>query len=346
LALKEDQGVRYSIDAGDDMKSSKHCAYNQTRECFLGLEISAPEIPFANLKDLLGTLTLQSGEGLWLNPHRGFPAMLTHRSLDVIYLDEECRVIEVAESLTYFRATASSLRAASVLALPAHTIYSSQTRLGDQLVICMSDEMEVRLNGLSSPKRLEVVLPSNDKPVETAIMDSTADLLSQSSYVLDDTADLQVACKQECFPKTEASPRSLKQRLKRWLTPDARKAPRKSFPNLVAYFWTGGIPEPHPIRDISATGFYLLTTKRWFLDTLVLMTLQISGEKEARSRHAISLRSRVVRLDSHGVGLQFALLSREQASRQIDLLNSGAHREELEKFLHRLGNDKGQSPLE
>jgi hypothetical protein len=36
-------------------------------------------------------------------------------------------------------------QAESVLELPTHTIYSSQTQPGDQLVICVAEEMEHRL---------------------------------------------------------------------------------------------------------------------------------------------------------------------------------------------------------
>jgi hypothetical protein len=37
-------------------------------------------------------------------------------------------------------------QASSVLELPTHTIYTSQTQPGDQLVICVAEEMESRIN--------------------------------------------------------------------------------------------------------------------------------------------------------------------------------------------------------
>ena len=50
-----------------------HCAYNQTRECFLGLEVTATELSYAGLEERLAERELRSGEGLWLNPFHGIP---------------------------------------------------------------------------------------------------------------------------------------------------------------------------------------------------------------------------------------------------------------------------------
>jgi uncharacterized membrane protein (UPF0127 family) len=65
--------------------------------------------------------------------------------LDLVYLDESYKVIHVVESFPTFRISPLIAQAASVLELPTHTIYSSQTQPGDQLVICVAEEMEQRL---------------------------------------------------------------------------------------------------------------------------------------------------------------------------------------------------------
>jgi hypothetical protein len=36
------------------MELQRLCAYNQTRECFLGLEVAAADLSYAGLKELLG----------------------------------------------------------------------------------------------------------------------------------------------------------------------------------------------------------------------------------------------------------------------------------------------------
>ena len=115
------------------MESRIHCAYNQTRECFLGLGVKAADLPSARVGELMAR-PLKSGEGVWLTPFRGIPAAAMPVPLDLIYLDEDCRVIETVESFPTFQVSSSSPRPDSVLALPAHSIYSSQTQPGDQLV--------------------------------------------------------------------------------------------------------------------------------------------------------------------------------------------------------------------
>jgi uncharacterized membrane protein (UPF0127 family) len=70
--------------------------------------------------------------------------------LDLIYLNESQEVIEVIEFFPRFRIAPLRIRAASVLELPQHTIYSSQTQKGDRLLICTPEEMEVRLLALTS----------------------------------------------------------------------------------------------------------------------------------------------------------------------------------------------------
>jgi hypothetical protein len=54
---------------------------------------------------------------------------------------------------------------------------------------------------------------------------------------------------------------------------DPRRGIRESLPNLVAYFFTGGIPTPHAVRNISITGIYLVTHERWYKGTVLQMTL-------------------------------------------------------------------------
>src|SRR5579863_8157723 len=126
-------------------ESRVHCAYNQTRECFLGLDVDASEFSFAELEERLSGQALRSGEGLWLASFHGVPMTGLFAPLDLIYLDEDLRVIEAVESYPTFLASPSRPVATSALLLPAHSIYSSQTQKGDQLVLCVAEEMEMQL---------------------------------------------------------------------------------------------------------------------------------------------------------------------------------------------------------
>jgi uncharacterized protein len=127
------------------MKRRTYCVYNQTRECFLSLDVAAADTIFSRLRGLIGRLKLRSDEGIWVVPSRGIHTLGLLFPLDLIYLDENYRVIHLVEYFPSFRIAPLKTQAESVLELPTHTIYSSQTQAGDQLVICVAEEMEDRL---------------------------------------------------------------------------------------------------------------------------------------------------------------------------------------------------------
>lgn len=127
------------------MKRKTYCVYNQTRECFISLEIKAADTIFSRLRGLIGRLKLRSDEGLWVVPSQGVHTFGLLFPLDLIYLDEHYRVIHLIEHFPSFRIGPIKTHAESVLQLPTHSIYSSHTQEGDQLVICVAEEMEQRL---------------------------------------------------------------------------------------------------------------------------------------------------------------------------------------------------------
>src|ERR1700722_997752 len=127
------------------MKRKTYCVYNQTRETFLSLSVTAADTIFTRLKGFIGRLKLGCDEGIWLVPSRGVHTLGVLVPLDLIYLDENYRVIHLVEYFPTFRIAPLRTQAESVLELPTHTIYSSQTQPGDELVICVAEEMESRL---------------------------------------------------------------------------------------------------------------------------------------------------------------------------------------------------------
>ncbi len=127
------------------MQKQKYCVYNQTRESFLSLGVAAADTTLARLKGLIGKLRLELDEGLWIVPSRGIHTVGVLFPIDLVYLDDGHHVLHVVESFPTFRISPWITQAASVLELPTHTIYSSQTQPGDQLVICVAEEMEQRL---------------------------------------------------------------------------------------------------------------------------------------------------------------------------------------------------------
>jgi uncharacterized protein len=103
--------------------------------------VTAADTIFARLRGFIGRLRLGYDEGIWLVPSRGVHTLGVFVPLDLIYLDENYRVIHLVEYFPTFRIAPLRTQAESVLELPTHTIYSSQTQPGDQLVICVADEM-------------------------------------------------------------------------------------------------------------------------------------------------------------------------------------------------------------
>jgi uncharacterized membrane protein (UPF0127 family) len=94
----------------------------------------------------MGRLRLKSDEGLWVVPSQGIHTIGLLFAIDLIYLDKDHRVVDVTESLGRFRVGPLSMKSASVLELPVRTVYSSQTQVGDQLLIGTPEELEEYLD--------------------------------------------------------------------------------------------------------------------------------------------------------------------------------------------------------
>lgn len=122
-----------------------YCVFNKTAESFLGLNISCADTSWARLRGLLGKLKMSSDEGLWVVPSRGIHTVGMLMPIDVVYLDAGHRVIHLVEQLGSFRVGLIYWKSSSVLELPPHTIYASHTRVGDELLICLPEQMETYL---------------------------------------------------------------------------------------------------------------------------------------------------------------------------------------------------------
>jgi hypothetical protein len=128
---------------------------------------------------------------------------------------------------------------------------------------------------------------------------------------------------------------------KRLSTSEHRGAQRTKSPLLVAYYWDGAAPMSHTIQNISSTGFYLPTMDRWLPGTMVTMTLQrtdMAHENSGTEPH-ISVLSKVVRLDEHGVGFAFVPLEAHPG----DLKSRPVGKKVLNRFLEQLKLDRGHA---
>jgi uncharacterized protein len=111
--------------------------YNKTRETFVATEANIADSYVARLVGLLGKgkRWAQLGRGLWIVPSRGVHTIGMMFPIDLIFLSKEKQVVHIEEHVRPFRVSKVSLKATSVLELPAHTIYRSRTQIGDQLEI-------------------------------------------------------------------------------------------------------------------------------------------------------------------------------------------------------------------
>jgi hypothetical protein len=114
---------------------------------------------------------------------------------------------------------------------------------------------------------------------------------------------------------------------------DSRKTYRRGTPPLVAYFWDGGRPVAHTVQNISPTGFYLATSERWLLGTLIMMTLQRTTSDASTDDCSLIVMSKVVRYGEDGVGFAFIPVEVTTPGQQITAGAQAADRRTLEKFL-------------
>lgn len=318
------------------METRKYCVYNQTRESFLSLGVAVADTAAKQLKVLMENLAIEADSGLWLTPFRGVPATKGLTPVDLLYLDDDNRVIQAIESFPNHAIEPTRDQPASALVLAGHTIFSTQTQPGDSLLICVTDEMEERLARLSN-KSAASAMASQDGQGR---MRSSSAAVVDSSPEVDQAAELQTAQKRlaekdsaELDPTRNAS---WFIRFLRWLSTDRRGSKRHPLPGLVAYYWTGGAPQAFHIADISTNGLYLLTDERWFPGTMILMTLQRTNTDGDDPDDFISVLTKVIRWGTDGVGLSFVPSNTVDLTSGETLPETGVGKKALQRFIQRV----------
>jgi uncharacterized membrane protein (UPF0127 family) len=316
------------------MESGKYCVYNQTRENFLSLGVSVADTAAKQLKVLMDSLSIQTNAGLWLTPFRGVPATKGLSPVDLIYLDEENKVIQAIESFPNHAIEPTRDQPASALVLAGHTIFSTQTQPGDVLLICAAEEMEERLAQTSTGTGVNAVAAGSG----STRYSTTA--VEEPSHEIDQAAELQSA-QERLAQKDSAESDGLQKaswfiRFLRWLSTDRRGSKRHPLPGLVAYYWTGGAPQAFHISDISTNGLYLLTDERWFPGTMILMTLQRTNTDGDDPDDFISVLTKVIRWGTDGVGLSFVPSNTVDLNSGESLPETGVGRKALHRFIQRV----------
>lgn len=112
-----------------------YCAFNVSRQTFINLGVKVADTPLARLRGLLGKMRMRSDESVWVVPSHGIHTIGLHFPIDVVYLDAKMRVVHAIENLAPLRIPPMKWNCASVLQLPARSIFDSGTQVGDQLLI-------------------------------------------------------------------------------------------------------------------------------------------------------------------------------------------------------------------
>ncbi len=129
-----------------------YCAYNATRERFLGIDVDVADFRTTDLYDRMASLEPRSSMGIWITPFRGISPERVLSPIDLVFLDRNYCVLEIVESYPHSQVFELRSPADSLLALPAETIRNSGTAIGDQLVLCAPDKMRRRLQAMQKSK--------------------------------------------------------------------------------------------------------------------------------------------------------------------------------------------------
>jgi hypothetical protein len=328
------------------------CAYDETRSSLLGVEVEVADFSPASLESRLPALTPQSGIALWILPFRGISPANTHTPLDLLYLDSKNAVLDVVEFFPIGRVSASSRPAASVLALPADTIAAVGIYPGDQMILCSPEEMKQRLRDLSNAQAGDRGTRPSPSGADPTARNAPGNLLQWGERscvgtlsIKDDQAPFSPSHSVAMHPLPTGqvelkAKRNWLQRLFKRGPRELRKARREPISGIVAYFFTGAGPAAHGIRDISALGIYIFTEERWYLGTVIRLT--ITDRREPVAQHSITVNARVVRWGNDGVGLEFVLLDDNTRRRglMVDETLTSVSRAMVKQFFQRVKTAK------
>jgi hypothetical protein len=206
--------------------------------------------------------------GIWLSPYRGVPQVSFMPELDIAYLNERFEVLRCVESYRQSAMELPQLNASSALVFPVGQLSSARIERGSCLEI---------------------------RDVATGVLMSAAvpAAIRESSAPTDES-------------KYEAEEPGLKSFLGGLLRgkSERRRGKRHVISGSVAYFSIGS-PQAQEVQDISTDGFYVRTQDRWLKGTSLLVGLGIVHPTSREVEAMISVRSKVVRTGSDGVGFVY-----------------------------------------
>jgi uncharacterized protein len=261
------------------VSKKRYCVFNRTRQAFLSLGVSIADTHWARLQGLIGRLRLRCDDGLWVVPSQGVHTIGLTFPIDVVYLDDHSRVVDVIEHLGPFRTGPLRRRSRSVLELPTRSVFCSNTQIGDEFLICSPEELAAQLGppAVGKPGGGEAKSDQHGPGAATPPPKSNGDWGA---------------------------------RLRRWswAVRERRGAGRSALPGVAAYYWDGGVPEPHDVLNMSESGAYIRATRAWYLGTIIELAFQqriAAVEERSDWRASVTVSAKVVRSGTDGIGMRF-----------------------------------------
>lgn len=108
---------------------------NRTRGVALAREARIAGSWWSRLRGLLGKKGLKPGQGLVLAPCNAIHTCFMRFTIDVVFINDYGRVLEIYHTMAPFRFSARVKGAARVVELPAGILRQSDTRVGDVLAL-------------------------------------------------------------------------------------------------------------------------------------------------------------------------------------------------------------------
>ena len=349
--------------AGLLASTEKYCVYNQTRERFVATDVEGGHASPDEARSRLRAMGQSAGSGLWIHPVHEISPSSIRLPMDLVFLDDAYTVLAVVESFPLASAPALSANPSSMLTFPADTLANGELRAGDRLIVAKPEEMKQHLHRMNeakaqAPSSLESYLeqfaiapaetpaaPPIENPVESAVDSGTVAPLEAAPAkaefaggegVREERPVLSPAAETDAWKKRIGN--------RSWLTNllmgdpvDPRVESREMVPGLIAYYFTGGNPVAQEVRDISATGIYIVTNERWYPGTVVRVTL--TDRDHPTADRTLTVNAKAVRWGKDGVGLELVLEKADQDSAAIAQTMEhtlGVDPERVESFMENL----------
>ena len=166
------------------MDKNPDAVYNLTRRKLLNDKLTVSDCASQPLKMLSLVVSgpgLDSESALWLYPLHAAPGLPRVFPFDLLYLDKDYRVLEIAAIGPGIAFPSYRSEVTSALVLPEHTLDSTDTKKGDRLMICSGKELQTFLAEMGSAGSVQLRAmdrrpPKLDSPGEhlPAITQNTA----------------------------------------------------------------------------------------------------------------------------------------------------------------------------